>query len=342
MKKTLLFGLLSLSLYSQAQMTQANEASIGDVNGMNLCDSFAVNLSGVTGTGVTWDYSNIAVYAGQTRDVSVVDPTSTTFASDFSSSTKAIQVGTNLTTYFSSTATDRSSQGFVFSEPSLGDVVATFDTDNELVANYPFAVGNMLSDNFAGNLFYMGSFNASAAGAGHATVDGEGTLLVGSNTNTNVLRYKLVDTSQATITLPIPLGDMEFIREQYEYYDYSVSNLPVFIHSTITVQQAGSSNPISEQSLVLSYYMPNYVVGLGEKNLADVNVYPNPTTNSLQVSGNFGANTAYSIIDQAGRVVLSGLLGNSKTIEVSSIQQGSYMIQVIDGDASSTRSFVKL
>lgn len=341
MKKTLLFGLLSLSIFSHGQMTQANEATIGTIAPMNLCDSFAVNLSGVVGSGVTWDYSNLAMYAGQTRDVSVVDPTSTTYASDFSTSTIAIQVGTNLTSYYSSTASERSSQGFVFSEPSLGDVVATFGSDNETVATYPFAYGSSLSDNFAGNLFYMGAFNTNATGMGYASVDGEGTLIIGSQTNTNVIRYKLIDTSYATVTLPIPLGDMEFIREQYEYYDYTVSNLPIFIHSTITVQQAGATSPVSQQSLVLSNYAANNFVGVNELNTADFAVYPNPATSTLFVEGKFGSEATYAISDQSGRVMMTDAISTKANIDISSLQSGSYLIKIVDGENASTSSFVK-
>lgn len=341
MKKTLLFGLLSLSVFSYGQMTQANEATVGTISSMSLCDSFALNLSGVVGPAVTWDYSNLAIYFGQNRDVSVVNPSSTTYASDFGTSTIAIQVGNNLTTYYSSTASERTSQGFVFSEPSLGDVVATFDTDNETVATYPFGFPSSLSDNFAGNLFYMGSFNTSATGSGHASIDGEGTLIIGSQTNNNVIRYKLMDTSYATVTLPIPLGDMEFIREQYEYYDYSVGNLPVFIHSTITVQQAGSSSPVSQQSLVLSRYPTTNYVGVNELNTVDFNVYPNPATSNLFLDGNFSAEANYSILDHSGRLILTDIISTKANIDISSLQAGSYLVKIVDGDHTSTSSFVK-
>ncbi len=341
MKKTLLFGLLSLTFYSTAQMTQANEPTISTVNTMYLCDSFATNYAGITGPAVTWDYSNVAGYAGQTRDVSVLDPSTTTYASDFASSTFAIQVGNNLVTYYSSTSSERSSQGFVFSEPSLGDVIAKFDTDNEIVATYPFAYGSSVDDAFAGNLDYMGGSTTPATGMGHSSIDGAGTLMLPGTTLNGVIRLKQIDTSWATITVPFPIGDVEFIREQYEYYDYTVSNLPVFIHSTITVQNVGATNPISSQSLVLSYYAPTQGVGLNELSNLNFSVYPNPATEQVTFSGNFSDATELEIIDQTGRVVLSTQLSNGQSVSVADLNSGMYIVRIADNGQVSTTTLVK-
>ena len=340
MKKTLLLSTLSLTLYSSAQMTQANEPTVPTLTSMHVCDSFATNYDGVTGTGITWDYSNLAGYDFQ-LDVEAVDPATTTYASDFPSSTYAIKVGTSLTTYFSSTASDRSSQGFVFSEASLGDVIATFDADNELVANYPFAYGNSLTDNFSGNLGYLGGLSTTATGTGYAQIDGSGTLELMGNTLSNVIRYKLVDTSWATITLPFPLGDMEFIRRQYEYYDYTISNLPVLIHSTITVQNVGATSPISTQSLVLSYYAPTVFVGLEENADFQFTVYPNPTNDEIRINGQFSDAASVEILDQTGRIVLQSSLAQGQVISLANLTNGMYLVRVTDQGQSTTTSLVK-
>lgn len=341
MKKTLLFGILTLTLYSNAQMTQANEAAIGTLNSMYLCDSFAVNYNGISGAGVTWDYDGLAGYNGAQRDVEVVDPATTSNAADFTGSTFAIKVGTNLTTYYSSSASDRRSQGFVYTEPTMGDVIAKFDTDDEIVASYPFALGNTVDDAFAGNLDYYVLYTTTATGMGHATVDGTGTLLLCGNTLNNVLRYKMVDTSWATINNPFPVGDVEFIREQYEYYDYTVSNLPVLIHSTITVQNVGSSAPISTQSLVLSYYASANNVGLADNEIAGFSVYPNPVNDMLHIGGELSNSATVNITDQTGRLVLSTDLSNGNAVNVSALADGIYVVRVNDQGQIATTTLVK-
>ena len=335
MKQTLLFGLLTLSFYNHAQMTQANEPSIGTLNSMYLCDSFAVNFDGITGVGVTWDYDDIAGYDSEVRDVEAVDPSGTTYSSDFPGATYAIKIGSNLVTYYSSTATERSSQGFVFSEAGLGDVIAKFDTDEEIVVTYPFSYGSTSDDSFAGNIDYLAAFSTSASGMGHAQIDGTGTLQLAGNTLNNVMRYKLVDTSWATITFPINLGDVEFIRRQYEYYDYTVSTLPVLLHSNITIQNVGATTPISSQSIVLSYYAPQFFMGVNEVSGIDFSVYPNPSKNEIMINGLLSQNAIVEILDQGGRVLKST---SDTKISIADLAEGMYIVRVNDqGTASSTR-----
>ncbi len=342
MKKPLLFAALSLAFYGNSQMTQANEASIGTTVSMFLCDSFTVNLDAVTGTGVTWDYTNLAGFENEFRDVSVVDATTTTNASSFPGSVTAITVGSILTSYYSSTSSDRTSQGFVFTEQSLGDVIAEFSTDEQIVANYPMAYGSSVNDAFAGNLDYLGGQTAAATGNSYASIDGEGTLnLPNAVSLTNVLRYKLVDTSYATITFPINLGNMEFIRRQYEYYDYASSNLPVFIHTTIKVQNVGAPQPLSEESLVLSAYAPAGYVSTTELDGIDFAIYPNPATDVVTISGNLSDKATATIIDQSGRVVLSTALTTGSAIDISALDTGAYLVRVEDKGLITTKSIVK-
>lgn len=337
MKQTLLFSLLTFTFYSTAQMTQANEPSIGTLNAMFLCDSFVVDYNGTTGASVIWDYDNIAGYGGQTRDVESIDPANTTYASDFSSSTYAIKIGGNLTTYYSSSATDRKSQGFVFNEASLGDIIATFDGDDEIVATYPFNFGSSLTDAFSGTITYMVAFSTAATGQAYAEIDGSGTLMLAGNTLNNVLRYKIVDTSYANISFPVNFGDIRFIRRQYEYYDYTVTNLPVLLHSTIIIEQANGT-PISSQSMILSYYEPLNNVGLNETAAIEFSVYPNPVKDEVHINGALSDGATIDILDQGGRVLKTT---TNHVISLSELADGMYFVRVNDKGASTSTRIVK-
>ena len=146
MKKSLLLISLTATTLVNAQLTQSNEPTIGESESMYLCDSNYTNYANITGSGVTWDYSQIASYAGELRTVEIVDPSSTPNAASYGTSTKALKLGDNITTYFNSSATDRVSQGFVFNEPSLGEIIVTFEDDNMTQMNYPFGYGASFSD----------------------------------------------------------------------------------------------------------------------------------------------------------------------------------------------------
>ncbi len=341
MKKVLLFGALICSSVALSQsLTQANEPTIGEVQSMYLCDSFANQYPGVTGNGVTWDYSNLQGYSGITRDLSCLDATTAPNAADFPTSVKVLDIQGSITSYWNSTATERSSQGFVFSEPTFGDVVVSFSTDEQILVQYPFALGNSFSDPFAGTLEYDfgGPQSTPATGNAHASIDGQGTLELMSNTYTDVIRFHSVDTSTANITLLG--GDVEIIRNIYEYYDIANQNLPVLLVANIVLQQVGGGAPLTEQTLVLSKDAPTEFVGL-EDNAIDFSIYPNPTTDFVTIKGNFTEDATASIFDRSGRVIGVQEISNGGQVDLSALADGMYMLQISNNGTSTTKSIVK-
>lgn len=341
MKKILLFATL-LTGTAFGQMTQANEPTIGTSATMYLCDSNVVNYEGVTGTGVNWDYSTIDGIFNTTKSIDVLDATLTAQADSFPGATYAISVGGALISYYSSTATERISQGFMYFEPSFSDpVYAMFSNDQEIVATYPFAVGNTASDNFDGYFDWVYNtlpIHEPLNGNSDATVDGSGTLLLPQSTSiSNVLRYKLIDTSYTTLPL---LGPAQLIRTQFEYYDYANSSLPVFIHSRLAVQTPGGASLI-ENNIVLSSVQPTTWVGIDEKEeLSNVLVSPNPATDIIRVSGLENMTTNYQIIDHAGRQVTKGEIPSNGIIEVAELTSGHYFLKINNENGTTTKNVV--
>ncbi len=344
MKKTLLFAAVSISLFGSAQtLTQADEAAIGTTNNMFLCDSFTVDYAGTIGTGITWDYSNLVGISGQTRNIGVIDATTSVNAADFASSTFAFEVENSVTSFYNSSAASKISQGFVFDEPTLGLVVAKFDTDDEIVITYPFAYGDISTDTYAGSVDYTLSgapSNSSLTGVAHATIDGVGTLeLPQSVSLINVIRYKIVDT---TLMLNVPiLGDIEIIRRQFEYYDLANGNLPVLTLTKMTIQTPGSSAPISEQQLVLSQYAPVLWLGLNDQSSFDFEVFPNPTQGEYTIKGDFSNDAKAKVLDQSGRVIAQFSVSNGMSVDISTYENGMYFLQITDNNLSTVKTIVK-
>jgi len=340
MKKQLLFvALLAGTTCSAQSLTQANEPAIGETASLFLCDSFTVNLEGVTGSAVTWDYSAITGYFNETRDITVLDATLTAATDSFPGATKAIEVENTLTTYYSSTATERTSQGFLFNEPSFGDVYVMFKNDPETIVTYPFTTGNTLNDDFDGyvDLFYNVAIHESLTGSIDATVDGDGTLELPGTTITSVIRYKLVDTSYTTLPL---LGNVELIRKQFEYYDVANSTLPVFIHTNLIIQPPGGS-PLIENTIVLSSVLPAAFIGLDENEFANVQVAPNPVGDELTVYGDFSSPTKGLLVDQSGRILIQVDLQNGSKLDTSGLDSGSYIFRIENENGTTTRTVIK-
>lgn len=341
MKKPILFTLLLASTMANAQMTTLNEPAIGESTTMFLCDSLTVNLDGVTGAAATWDYSSLLIQTGETRNVGVVDPASTPFAASYPTSTKAFQVENELTTYFTSTASDRTSQGFQFNEPSIGDALATYTINEQTIVTYPFALGNTVVDTYEGGVDY--TFNGfpvseSLLGNAYAWLDGEGTMLFPNGVSVpNVVRYKSVDT--AATNIPV-LGPAELRRTQYEYYDYASQNLPIFIHTTIGLATLGGGAPLVEFSMILSKYEGDYMA-INEINGFTFKVFPNPATNEVKVQGSFSSEATGSIIDQSGRVLKTMNVQNGQTIDIADLAVGSYLFTIEDNGFVTTKTIVK-
>lgn len=327
----LLFSTIPFINFGQS-MDQSNEPTVGQNNQLFMCDSLTDPLNSVSGSGVIWDYSQIAGFSGQTKVIEIVDPATTTDAASFPTSTKAFSIQGSITNYFNSSTTERISQGFVFQEPSFGTVLATFDTDAQTTVQYPFANGDAFEDAFAGQLSFTFNGipqNPTCTGNSYASIDGSGTLKLPSSTNlNNVIRYKIVDTLFTQVVFVVPL-DIELIRTQYEYYDYANGNLPVFIHSSVIIQQAGATTPLLEQSVVLSAVEPTNFVGLSNTDDASIKLFPNPSNGNFIFTNNLNSNSTITILDQSGRVVYEKEINaNSAYIDLDNLKSGSYIAKI--------------
>lgn len=340
MKKTLLFTTLTVAFFGNTQsLTQANEAAIGETQVMYVCDSFVDKQDNVTGTGITWDFTALAAYSGETRDYLIGDATASTFYSDFGTSVKSLKIGA-IETFYNSSAASRISQGFVYTEPTLGDVKATFETDDAELVQYPMVYGNSFTDAFSGTLNVPSMGNSSLSGEIDVIIDGQGTLnLPNGVTYTNVIRLVSMDSSFSTVMAPI-IGATDVIieRTQYEYYDITNSNMPVLMITTIKMI---SSVINDEQTVVLTSDDPMQYLGLNNSAEVNFTVSPNPSTDKITVTGEFSSDASYSIVNQNGQVLSSSTLNNGTTIDISSFANGLYFLNISSNGNTTSKTIVK-
>lgn len=340
MKKHLLLAsalLFGASLF--AQFTQDNEPAIGSGATLYLLDSNAVNYADVNGSGVTWDYSATQGYAGEQRLVTVLEASGTNDGTSFPSAEKAIAIENFLVNYISSTATERISHGFVFSEPQAGDVLAIFDVDQATAMNYPFAFESSLEDDFEGSLT-TGFGDGDLSGTTEASVDGTGTLqLANGVTYDNVLRYRIDESIEASINLFGAPTIINLVRTQFEYYNFDESDLPLFIHSDVAI----TSDLLNQEfSVVLS---SEEAEELSTENLASfetLDVYPNPATDVITIKmDNVINGTTATLHDAMGRVIKTiDVKNNVTTLPVSGLNRGVYLLNFKNGAISETKRII--
>lgn len=326
---------------AMAQFVESNAPAVGDAATLYIVDSLAPNYAAETGASATWDYSATLGYENETRDIQILDPTSTGNAASYPLSTKAQDIANFLLNYSTDDATGRVSQGFVFTEASLGEVVARFETDQAQLYTYPMDFGTAaIVDDYVGEVDYTFGVPQTAPMTGNlvAEVDGKGTLKLWGNDYTDVLRYKIMDTMHVTIT---GFGAMTMAREQYEYYDHSISNLPIFVHTRVQFGQTGGT-PMSDISFVLSKDAPTEFVSVTKNELEKTAVYPNPATENLSIQLPSSIESAnVEISDALGRIVYSAAVDASvKTVDVSNMNKGIYIVKISNGIHSTTKNVV--
>lgn len=348
MKKVLLtLPLFIFAAGVNAQFTQSNAPALGDNLTMYALDTVAPSFSEITGDNVTWDYSG---YAGDPTTpfmVEVVDPATAQHGADFASSQIAIEIGGHSTTYYSVSSSAMTTQGIVFEDlpVSGGQVLANYSTDELDVFTYPMGHSDALTvtgDVFPASIYAFTNMATSQVDVElNREVDGRGTLILAENTYNNVLRYKISDTLKFLVTqygsLPV-----DVYHTQYEYYDFTVSNLPIFIYSEIDlVSVGGPAVPNGSRKDVFSYDEPN-TVSISENTLEDAKVYPNPATAELNVKLPTSVTQANVVItDALGRKMIQTELSQLNfKIDVSSLHSGTYFVQMESNEKSVVKTIV--
>jgi hypothetical protein len=78
--------------------------------------------------------------------------------------------------------------------------------------------------------------------------------------------------------------------------------------------------------------------GLEDENLFAISIYPNPTNNTLFISGN-ETPIAVAIYNVLGKEVLS--IKNTNNIDVQALPSGVYVIRISDDVGQTNRKFIK-
>jgi len=201
MKKIYLFAIASIVvLTSRAQYTITASSSpvIGDANQYYYTDTTGVD-GGASGTGQTWDYTNLVIASTPTLIIDTYTTvTSTPNGTDFPTSNFAISHSDGPGDYsyfnYSSTQTELNGISLSSSNPTFNVIYS----DPETMYTLPFSYGSSATDNFAAS-FTMSGTPVNMSGTVTVAGDGTGILnLPNGKSYSNVLMLKTVEYTNTT------------------------------------------------------------------------------------------------------------------------------------------------
>ena len=316
MRKSLLL-LLGASAMFSAQITLtkvANDPISGNTVNYNLANG-GVNNSA---TGANTTFSNPGLTMGAASQTTYSTPTSTEIATFPGSTIKMID-GTTIV-YYKASSTKLEITGMVNPQATLN-----FNVDNGTHINYPTTYGPAQTDTAKGT-FSSSSASGLFSGTMTAIADAYGTLIIGNQTYSNVLRVKFTQNlnlyASFDVTYANPIGAIT--NTAYSYYD--ASHRYALLNST----NGNISIPLLSinQNVITSFALNETFLAVGnaakKENLV---VYPNPAQDFIGFKGNIDNYSKANIYSLDGKLVKTSDV-KSGNIQISDLPPASYFIEI--------------
>ena len=332
MKKTLLL-LLGASAMFSAQITLTKAAN--DPISGNL-----VNYNHVTGvvnnsaTGANVTFSNGGLIMGVSSITTYSTPTSTEI-STFPGSTIKMADGAT-TVYYKASSTKLEITGIVNPQATLN-----FNVDNGTYNSYPLTYGPAQNDTAKGT-FSSSSANGLFSGTMAAIADAYGTLIIGNQTYSNVLRVKYTQNFNLYASFDIiyanPIGTVT--NTAYAYYD--ASHRYALLNSTsgnISVPLLSINQTVATALALNEAFLATSSNAVKKENLV---VYPNPAQDFIGFKGNTDNYSKANIYSLDGKLVKTSDV-KSGNIQISDLPPASYFIEISGKNATDTKNtkFIK-
>ncbi|HWY13283.1 MAG TPA: T9SS type A sorting domain-containing protein, partial [Bacteroidia bacterium] len=222
---------------------------------------------------------------------------------------------------------------------------ATF-TDSGIIASWPVSFGYSSTDTYAGTVDYL-SITGPGSGTVNVTAPGSGTVtLPGSIVFNNCLQVKIENLSYANIgTFPLTFT-INGVTTEYHYYT-GTQKFPIVMVAYDSQTVNSGSGPTVQNSASITINN-NVLTGINNINLEalNYNVYPNPTTNNVNINLTNEKTEAVSVvvINNLGQIVRSIDLGSAPEIKylmnTSDLTSGIYHVKTTVGEKSTTKKLI--
>ncbi|MEO8067102.1 MAG: T9SS type A sorting domain-containing protein [Flavobacteriales bacterium] len=308
-------------LTAHAQITLQNPEHVASPG-----QSFAVNAGpfvtpGPGGANQVWDFSSMG--ATGTGTMSFVDPASTPSGADFTASTVALFDGDQTYAYFQATGSE-----YLVTGNDDGNISFPL-TDPSKFWPFPCAYQDTWTDILGGSIVVQGQ-TVTRAGSVSGIADGYGTLVLPFGTVDDVLRVVVDEDYQDALILGTVIHDIQthyFFKRFLPFPVMQITNVSTNVNGSVTTSQT-------------TQWVDSAAVGVLESvfNSNDVQLYPNPATERIEILSATALQGTATIVDALGRMVGQVPLAPSGTdrlsFRVDDLAPGRYALRLIGQQGS--------
>jgi hypothetical protein len=313
---------------------------------------------GPSGANVTYDFSSLMT--PDTPDVAiltVVDPTTTPFTDLFTDADIAlINTDFGLYTYAKTSGGCLENIG-----TSVGGLFLQTYSDGQVIACAPLNYQDSFDDSYASTSEFLG-VSTFASGSSNILIDGWGTLkMPGSGTEIpNVLRMKMTSVDVDSTDLGSGIREKLILETTtYNFVSADYKNVIFSISESIETQ-IGMADGIPNDTIVgdpeydLTYDPEPTEIGTAKVNpiapeQIEMQIFPNPASNFLQVQFNTEASEPHQIqvFDLTGRLLhaeqVESVFGKNKfVVDVNYLEAGTYLLALQSQSYISSLKFTRL
>lgn len=342
MKKILLSLVVLGGLSASAQtFTVDDTLAAGNSQTYFVADSTAADLSAVTGTGVTWDYTALMKHGVPANLDTVINASDSPDASSFPTAQHNDVMNEGTSIFFTNYPDSVITNGYTFIIDG-NEIVLKHNTDPMKSLELPMSQGDSFQDSIYGELDAPDYMISGSPTLGQVTVtaDGTGTLNLGTSSFTDIIRIELVEILDAEINVLGTDYPGTVTRTVYSYYDLTNQNEPVMLHATIAVSVPVAGLNLSYTAVYSSVDLPELGAGLNNQDFSMLEIYPNPASDFVNITIPDNTNEL-TIINTVGQTVYT--INNPNTLETISLKElktGVYFVQIEKDGAIKTKKLV--
>jgi PKD repeat protein len=240
----------------------------------------------------------------------------------------------------------------ICTEPIIEPVQASFSLGfQSYCAGTPVQFGNTSQNavNFSWT-FEGGNPATSSEASPSVTYSETGTFDVtliawNSSFSDTIFSPEIVNIAQVPPTPVIQVQDnvLSTSSQGIIQWFFNAEPLPGANSNSLIVNETGDYYVTATQNGCSSASEPYYfsLSGLTEIYSTDAALYPNPSGNWVKVLAKTSLDLNYQIMDNTGRLVLSGKIGHEQPISLKELAQGLYFIRVFNSQLNKTLPLVK-